>query len=66
MRGEHMHKERLKEIATLLLNFNDPMSDKDMEIMMEVAYEMEDECEVHFNKRMIADATKIIGEANEV
>ena len=59
-----MHKERLKEIATLLTNFNDPMTEKDWEILENVAYELSEASEA-YESSLLAEMCKTILEEDE-
>ena len=59
-----MHKERLKEIATLLLNFDDPMTEKDYEILSNVTYEMQDASD-EYESSLLVELCESILEENE-
>ena len=59
-----MHKERLKEIAMLLTNFNDPMTEKDWEILENVAYELSEASEA-YESSLLAEMCKTILEEDE-
>ena len=57
-----MHKERLKEIATLLLNFNDPMTETDWEILGNVAYELQDASDEYETSLLVELCSTILEE----
>ena len=60
--SDTIHKERLKEIAELLTNFEDPMSEKDYEILSNVADELYEASEEYEQALLLKVCNEILEE----